>query len=157
MSIVQVILSLTLIGVILIVSCSIGEKEDIESTIITIEKAALDRWGKGDPWGYTEISTDEVTYFDTSTELRIDGLEALKKYYAPLEGKIDIERYDMIDAKVQIHGNTAVLTFNLIDYIRTPEGSMEQDYWSSTEVYCRINNAWKIIHTHWSKPKLDDE
>jgi hypothetical protein len=157
MSIMQVILSLTLIGVILIVSCSIGEKEDIESTIITIEKAALDRWGKGDPWGYTEICADEVTYFDTSTERRIDGLESLKKYYAPLEGKIHIERYDMIDPKVQIHGNTAVLTFNLIDYIRTPDGSIEQDYWSSTEVYCRINNAWKIIHTHWSKPKINDE
>ena len=157
MSTMQIILSLALIGVLLTVSCSKGEKEDTANTIITIEKAALDRWGKGDPRGYIDISADEVTYFDTSTERRIDGLEALKQYYAPLEGKIRIERYDMIDPKVQIHGNTAVLTFNLIDYIRTPQGSIEQDYWSSTEVYCRINDAWKIIHTHWSKPKINDE
>ena len=81
MSIMQIILSLTLIGVLLTVSCSTGEKEDVANTIISIEKAALDRWGKGDPWGYTEISADEITYFDTSTERRIDGLESLKKYY----------------------------------------------------------------------------
>ena len=83
-----------------------------------MERSALDRWGKGDPWGFTEISADEVTYFDPATQRRLDGLEALRDFYAALEGKINI-RYEMINPRVQVQGDTAVLTFNLIDYLPT--------------------------------------
>ena len=128
-------------------------QNDLAEKIIAMERAALDRWGKGDPWGFTEISADQVTYFDPTTQRRLDGLEALRDFYAALEGKISIQRYEMIDPKVQIQGDTAVLTFNLIDYLPTPDGSTRQDYWNSTQVYSRIDGAWKIIHTHWSKPE----
>ena len=32
--------------------------------IIATERAALDRWGRGDPQGFLEIMAPEVTYFD---------------------------------------------------------------------------------------------
>jgi len=131
-------------------------QNDLAKKIIAMERAALDRWGKGDPWGFTEISADGVTYFDPATQRRLDGLEALREFYAALEGKISIQRYEMIDPKVQIQGDTAVLTFNLIDYLPTSEGSTRQDYWNSTQVYSRIDGAWKIIQTHWSKPESQD-
>ena len=131
-------------------------QNDVAEKIIAMERAALDRWGKGNPWGFTEISADEVTYYDPDTERRLDGLEALRKFYAAIEGKISIERYEMINPKVQIHGDTAVLTFNLIDYIPASEGSPREEYWNSTEVYSRIDGEWKIIHTHWSKPKSQE-
>lgn len=127
--------------------------QDIARQIVALERAALDRWGKGDPWGFTEISADEVTYFDTGTERRIDGLAALKQLYTPREGKIKIECYDVINPKVQVHGSTAVLTFNLIDHVPTPEGSTKEVHWNSTEVYSNIEGEWKIIHTHWSHTK----
>ncbi len=125
-----------------------GNKE-IAAVIIALERAALDRWGKGDPWGFTEISADEVTYFDTGTEHRVDGIQELKKLYAPREGKIKIERYDILNPKVQVHGGTAVLTFNLIDHIHTAT-ERKEERWNATEVYRRIDGKWKIIHTHWS-------
>ena len=142
-----------LLGLLFVISCSGEQKSDVTEKIISMEQAALDRWGKGDPWGFTEISAEEVTYFDTGTKQRVDGLKTLKELYTPREGKIKIERYEMINPKVQIHGNTAVLTFNLIDYVPTSEGSIREVYWNSTEVYSQINGQWKIIHTHWSKPK----
>jgi hypothetical protein len=145
-----------IIGMVFILSCSGERKDDVAEKIIDMERTALDRWGKGDPWGFTEISADEVTYFDTGTERRMDGLESLQELYTPREGKIKIERYEMINPKVQIHGNTAVLTFNLIDYIPTSEGSIREVYWNSTEVFSQINGEWKIIHTHWSKPKWQE-
>lgn len=124
--------------------------EAFAEEIIATERAALDRWGRGDPWGFTEISADEVTYFDTGTEQRVDGIEALRQLYAPREGKIKIERYEMLKPKVQIHGDTAVLTFNLIDHVRSPDGSLTEVCWNATEVYCHMNGNWRIIHTHWS-------
>ena len=124
--------------------------QGIAGQIVALERAALDRWGKGDPWGFTEISADEVTYFDTGTKHRVNGLAALKQLYTPREGKIKIERYEMINPKVQIHGDTAVLTFNLIDHVPTGDGLTKEVHWNSTEVYCQLAGEWKIIHTHWS-------
>ena len=150
-----IFLFVILLGAVLTMSCLEKRETNLTQKIIAMEREALDRWGEGDPWGYTDISAEEVTYFDTSTERRIDGLEALKKYYKTFEGKIHIDRYEMINPKVQVHGNTAVLTFNLIDYEPQEDGSLSETYWSSTEVYCRMDGEWKIIHTHWSRPKLE--
>ena len=129
---------------------AISSNQDETERIVAMERVALNRWGKGDPWGFTEISADEVTYFDTGTKRRVDGLAALKQLYTPREGKIKIERYEMINPKVQIHGNTAVLTFNLIDHVPAGDGLTKEVHWNSTEVYCQLAGEWKIIHTHWS-------
>ena len=47
--------------------------------IIAMEKAALDRWGKGDPQGYLEIMDADLTYFDPFKEKRLDGLDTMKE------------------------------------------------------------------------------
>ena len=125
--------------------------------IIALERGALDRWGRGDPQGYLEIMAPEVTYFDPTLEKRIDGLEAMKDQLVPFTGKIKVDRYDMIDPKVQRHGDAALLTFNLVSFRRRPDGAEEAiARWNSTETYARIDGRWQIIHSHWSyvKPEL---
>lgn len=67
-------------------------------------------------------------------------------------------RYDMLDPVVQVEGNIAVLTFNLVNYGK-PSGSVEETVlarWNATEVYRESGGAWRIIHTHWSftQPQL---
>lgn len=113
--------------------------------IIAMERAALDRWGAGDPSGYLEISAPEVTYFDPFLEHRIDGLEALSAWYAPLRGTIHIDRYELIAPKVQLFGDAAVLTFNLVSY----SGATTM-HWNCTEVYRQDKAGWRIVQTHWS-------
>ena len=128
-------------------------------TIIAMERAALDRWGKGDPQGYLEIMAPEVTYFDPMQEKRIDGLEAVKQMPAPIAGKISVSRFDMIEPKVQQHGEVALLTFNLISYQRQADGPERAvARWNSTETYALVDGQWRIVHSHWSyiKPELKD-
>ena len=129
----------------------------IKNEIISLERAALERWGKGDPQGYLELMAPEVTYFDPALEKRLDGLAAVKAYIIPFTGKIRIDSYEMINPQVQRDGDVAVLTFNLIDRVKRPdrEGKVR---WNSTEVYRRIDGNWKIIHSHWSyiKPQLKE-
>jgi len=67
-------------------------------------------------------------------------------------------RYEMIDPVVQVDGNVAVLTFNLVNYGK-PSGSAEEVIlarWNATEVYRAMNGSWRLIHTHWSftQPQL---
>jgi uncharacterized protein (TIGR02246 family) len=125
--------------------------------IIALERAALDRWGRGDPQGYLEIMAPEVTYFDPGGERRLDGLQAMKDYLAPFTGKIKIDRYEMVGPKVQRHGDVALLSFNLVNYRKLPDGTEQvATRWNSTETYARLNGRWLIIHSHWSfvKPEL---
>ncbi len=120
--------------------------EALAQKIINMERAALDRWGKGDPSGFLEICAPDVVYFDPGQETRIDGREALGKYYEAIRGKVSIDRYELLNPLVQQIGDAAVLTFNFVSY-----GRDEDEYrWNCTEVYRRDGEDWQIIQTHWS-------
>lgn len=113
------------------------------------ERKALDRWGNGDPGGFVKLSAPEVTYFDPYLERRLDGRDALKSYYASLAGKIQIDRYELLNPNVQVHGDVAVLSFNYVSW-STAKGKTTESRWNCTEVYSRIDGEWRIIQTHWS-------
>ena len=119
--------------------------------IIELERSALTRWGQGDPDGFLEISSSEVSYFDPFTESRIDGLEALRVLYDGIRGKIKIDRSEIIEPRVQIAGDVAILTFRFESH-----GSEGSVHWNTTEVYRRTDAGWLIVHTHWAfrQPKL---
>ena len=104
---------------------------DVTETIVELERAALERWGRGDPDGFLEISAPDLSYFDPFIERRLDGLAALRSMYEQIRGKIHIDRFES-------HGS---------------ESSM---HWNTTEVYRRDEAGWRIIHTHWAfhQPRL---
>jgi hypothetical protein len=132
-------------------SCAVGAADDSPESIIALERGALDRWGKGDPKGYYELMAAGETYFDPTTEKRVDGIEPLMAHIAPFDGKIAIEHYEMIDPKVQRDGSIAVLTFNLDDAgARIAGVDKGAQHWNSTEVYERLDGKWRIVHSHWS-------
>jgi hypothetical protein len=120
--------------------------ESSPNEIIEIEKAALTRWGNGDPLGFIEITAPDVVYFDPYQPCRIDGLPALIDYYRrSLWGKVHFDRFELVNPVVQMLGEMAVLTFNYVSY----QGD-QPERWNCTEVYRRTDNTWKIIQTHWS-------
>ena len=118
---------------------------DISSTIIAMERAALDRWGQGDPGGFLEICAPDVVYFDPYQERRVDGLEALTRLYRTYWGQVHIDRFELLNPMVQVSGDVAVLTFNYVSY----EGR-DESRWNCTEVYRHDQGHWRIIQTHWS-------
>ncbi len=117
--------------------------EDIAATVIAMERAALDRWGKGDPAGFIEISAPDVVYFDPFIARRIDGRDELAAYYIP--GQVFFDRYELLNPHVQVCGDIAVLTFNYASWTGERESR-----WNCTEVYRHDAQGWRIIQTHWS-------
>ena len=122
-----------------------SKEDEITKTIITMESAALERWGNGDPSGFLEICAPDVVYFDPYQEMRIDGVEALTQFYKTIWGKIHIDRFELLNPFVQLGGELAVLTFNYVSYT----GDNERR-WNCTEVYRQVGDGWQIIQTHWS-------
>ena len=118
--------------------------ENDTATILALERAALDRWGRGDPSGFLEISTaPDVVYFDNIVERRLDGLEALTAFYRVVRGEISVETRWC--PKVQHCGEAAVLTYNYIGH-----ATATSTHWNCTEVYRTTPAGWRIIQTHWS-------
>ncbi len=120
--------------------------DEIGKGIIQMEKAALDRWGKGDPSGFLEICAPDVVYFDPYREQRIDGYQALAALYESIRGQVHFDRFELINPLVQVSGELAVLSFNYISY-----SGDQESRWNCTEVYRReFASQWRIIHSHWS-------
>ena len=46
------------------------EYEGVLGEIMALESTAMERWRKGDPWGFLELYAPEITYFDTGTPQR---------------------------------------------------------------------------------------
>ena len=130
-------------------------QESIATTIIELEKAALEKLNKGNPSGYLDIYADDITYFDPFQEKRFDGFKSVQTFYRSMEGTILIDQYEMIDPVVQIGGEIAVLSYNLVSHIGNVIFREK-----CTEVYKQQpDKQWKIIHSHWSivTPKNNNE
>jgi hypothetical protein len=120
--------------------------DTIGDEIIAMEKAALTRWGNGDPAGFLEITAPDVVYFDPYIPCRIDGVQALNDYYRQnLWGKVHFDRFELVNPSVQLLGELAVLTFNYVSF----QGD-QPDRWNCTEIYRRRQDGLKIIQSHWS-------
>jgi ketosteroid isomerase-like protein len=114
--------------------------------IIAMEKAALNRWGKGDPNGFLEICAPDVVYFDPYLEMRVDGLPALTALYETIRGQVCFDRFELLNPHVQASADLAVLTFNYVSYTGD-----QISRWNCTEVYRREpDDRWRIVQTHWS-------
>jgi ketosteroid isomerase-like protein len=143
----------------LLASCAIpaqtgGSADSVLDELVALERSALDRWIRLDPQGYLDLYAPDLTYFDATTERRVVGVEAVRTRLAlmkDMKPPFSDPRYELIDPKVQQHGDVALLTFNLINYGKLSDGAeRELARWNSTEVYSRIQGRWKIIHSHWS-------
>lgn len=92
-----------------------------------------------------------MTYFDPSVAARVDGLDAMRRLLEPASGRISIPRYELLNPVVQRHGDVAVLTYNLVNYVRESDGSEKPgSRWNSTAVFRRVDGRWRTIHSHWS-------
>lgn len=122
--------------------------------LVTLERSALDRWITFDPDGYLGLYADEITYFDPTTETRINGREAMRARLEPVRNiKVPFTepRYELIEPKVHGEGTVAVLTYNMVSYGKLPgRGESILARWNATEVYRRVDGNWRIVHSHWS-------
>jgi len=124
----------------------------VAETILGLERAALERWNRGDVDGCLELYAEDVSYFDPITETRLDGREAIAGYFRQFfEGKLDIHRYDIPNPQVIVSGDMAVLTYNQANFVRGEDGAEKPGTpWNSTQVYRRSAGRWQVVHVHWS-------
>ena len=135
-----------------------SDRNKISETIIAMELAINERWNRGDIDGALEVYAENVTYFDPLTEKRLDGRAVVASYFRQFfEGKLNILRNELLYPAVTVSdaGDMAVATYNLLNYLPDGEGGEKPGAaWNSTQVYSRIDGAWRVVHVNWSFTRL---
>jgi ketosteroid isomerase-like protein len=136
------------------------EEKAVKDTILALEKSAMERWRQGDPWGWAEISSEEVSYIDPGRTKPIVGLEEYRDFLRQVEGKVHYQGSEFLAPEVVVIGDAAVLSYNYRSSSpATDSTAASETLWNTTEVYFKENGQWKIVHTHWSfvGQKLPDQ
>lgn len=117
--------------------------------IIALERSALDKWAHSNTMGYIDISADDVTWFDfTGDEQLVEGRNAVKKFLSPLSGQIPLHNYEIVNPKVQVYENCAILTFH---WKAVTNDSKPLPGWKATSVYYWKDGKWQQVHANWSE------
>lgn len=126
----------------------------ITEIILSLELGINERWNKGDVDGALEMYSEDVTYFDPLTEMRLEGRKAVEAYFRQFfEGKLNILRNEFPNPQVIISdgGDLAVLHYNLINIVPDGQGGEKQGTpWNSTQVYRFADGQWRVVHVNWS-------
>ena len=137
----------------LFVSCANSEstQEEIEQTIITLEREALDEWSNGNPMGLPKNFAKDATYFDDiGAHNRLAGIEEITRYFQSLKGKIPSHTYEIADPKIQVYGDIAILTLR---YNSRDEHNQPGSPWKASSIYRLKDNKWQVVHANWSLVK----
>lgn len=123
------------------------EERRLAEHLVGLEKAALDKWFKGDTSGYEKLwSKRSFSYFDAVVTERVDDHESIRAFLKTIDGKLFADSYDFRHPRVQAGMDMAVLTFQL--FAKTSLIDME---YNCIEVYRKEEDGeWRVIHSTWS-------
>jgi hypothetical protein len=116
--------------------------------ILTMERESLNAWMHGDSSKALNSLDQEITYFHAVTDGRLEGAPAVKSLFDQYGGRPIFDRYEMLKPKVQLNGNTAVLTYCLVQHV----GAVSTR-WNATQVYAKKKGGWRVIHSHFSQTR----
>jgi hypothetical protein len=90
---------------------------------------------------------DEMTYFSPFMNSILDGKSAVYAAIAPIEGQIQVPKYEISNPKLQLGGNIAVFTYQLLEF---DEAGAQTAGWKISEISRLVDDKWRIIHAHYS-------
>lgn len=92
---------------------------------------------------------DDYTEFNPDYPTRIDG-KAMNVAMADIAPSTKSLYGDMQNAKVQVYGDTAILSYNYAGINRAADGKIGPQIAKSTRVYVRQNGQWKLVHANFA-------
>lgn len=93
----------------------------------------------------------DYTEFNGDYPARIDGKDLADRLNAAYvsDGTKTLAA-DMVNPKVQVYGDTAILTYNFVGVSRDKEGKNSASAAKSTRVYAKIDGKWMLVHANFA-------
>jgi ketosteroid isomerase-like protein len=93
---------------------------------------------------------DDYTEFGEDYPILFSGKALLERYgAAPFDAKTLYA--EMMNPKVQVYGDTAILTYNYLAHLKGLDGRIKPILSNSTRVYVRQSGRWMLVHLHSSR------
>ncbi len=125
--------------------------EEVTDEIISITKAQWAAEMKKDSSTAMKNIASDYTEFNFTYPTRLDGKELNQRLAeAQVAASGDLIAAEMANEKVQVYGDTAILTYNFIGAIKEKDGTVEPILAKSTRVYIRENNRWMLVHANFA-------
>jgi ketosteroid isomerase-like protein len=129
-----------------------GSDEEVANEVIAITKAQWAAEVAGESVdSIMEIAAEEYTEFNPGAPTRLDGKALNTKIAeanAGASGKMVMG--EMTNAKVQVYGDVAILTYNFIGAMKDKDGVVEPNLAKSTRVYAKMDGTWKLVHANFA-------
>ena len=96
-------------------------------------------------------TADDYTEFNPDYPTRIDGKALSDRLTAAIgaDGSKSLAG-DMANPKVQVYGDTAILTYNFVGVGKDKDGKTSPSAAKSTRVYARLNGKWMLVHANFA-------
>jgi len=94
---------------------------------------------------------DEYTVFTPNAPTRLDG-KALNGRLgdASSSGSGEDVADEMVNEKVQVYGDVAILRYNYVGVTKDKEGKVESTFAKSTRVYVKKDGKWMLVHANFA-------
>ncbi len=128
--------------------------------IINIVKA---QWAAemADPGNVTEQFkniADDYTEFNPDYSTRLEGKAiAMKLAEAFSKDPGRNMAAEMLNPKVQVYGDVAILSYNYAGIFKNKDGEMEPDRAKSTRVYVKQDGKWKLVHANFADDPMPND
>jgi ketosteroid isomerase-like protein len=125
--------------------------KDVADEIISITKAQWAAEMKKDSSTAMKNIASDYTEFNFTYPTRLDGKELNQRLAeAQVAASGDLIAAEMANEKVQIYGDTAILTYNFVGAMKEKDGTVQPLLAKSTRVYIRENNNWMLVHANFA-------
>lgn len=127
-----------------------AEPQSISDQIIAREKASFEAWQRKDRAFFEKFLSEDSTYFSPEnpyleTDPKVNFFPKFEKYAEMFK----INDFQMYNPRVQVYGDTAILTYN--SSVSISMGGQPINYTAKvTSVYVKQGNAWRVVHAHES-------
>lgn len=130
-----------------------GVEEDVIALTYQHWKADMEK----DVDGVAAILADDYTEFNAQIPTRIDGKKmAIKMTEAVNQGDSEVVLAEMVNPKVQVYGDTAILTYNYVG-MNMVDGEATPFLAKSTRVYVKMDGGWKLVHANFAPVGTGDD
>ena len=134
-------------------SAQANPDQKIADAIIAMVKAD---WAAriADPANIAEQSknfAEDYTEFNSDFATRIEGKAmAMRLLDASSKGPGRVVASEMLNTKVQVYGDVAILTYNFAGLRKNKEGEIKPFRAKSTRVYAKQGDVWKLVHGNFA-------
>ena len=146
-------ISPVLMGVLLLAGpVHAGDDPKVAAEIMALARAqwAAEVAGKS-PADQMMDTAEDYTEFNGDYPVRIDGkARNLRRGEALSSDGSKSMLGDMTNAKVQVYGDAAVLTYNFVGVTRDKDGKLAPSAAKSTRVYAKTNGKWMLVHANFA-------